>query len=186
MNYLNLILDKHQSQAVVPNLASLIWAASALDFMGQWFMGRGIWRLEMRKLKHDAATYFFMQPMDLKDNINKPLRVSSVGQIGSFIERKDFPAKLVEPWTEHEIGNEGTLVNFVGIAPKVSIGLLTYGLSDLAMDLFKRGATNIKCQYSQEQSQVFGNIGMGERDLHEFTDLNHPDYEAHESVGDLP
>lgn len=181
---MNLALTFTQNKTFiqVDGLAPLSWLASGLESCALWFFGRQCFHLGFTRMRtpNDDDIVVWGIPLTATGVVG-PLRWSNHTTISAIVPH--FPARLVHP---NETKDNETVINFTNFpAPNTTIGALAYGLADATCDLFKRGATTVTCQYSLTLSQVWGNVGLTDRQLKELADPRVPDYQLGDHVGML-
>ena len=161
----------------------LSWAAFGLETGLLWFLGRAVFRFELSRCSGPAPEQnFSVLPLDVR----RGLGWSNIVTLKQLHEEKLFPQRLACSWKE--IGENETTFSLHSNAafPNQTLGNLAYGLADITVDLFKRGAKTVRAQYSMERTEFWANIGMSSADINKFMSLKFDDYEPHETVSLLP
>ncbi len=182
---MNVHFEKHHCEVLIDELAPLTWLSSGLDQCAAWFFGRGCFALSMVRHLLPGETFMGVVVVPLSPGTAVgPLLWSGVTTVDTLTQEHLLPARLVHPWTD--LQTEATVVQFYDLKPEATLGLLAYGLADVACDLFKRGAEVIECQYSLARVQLKGDVGLDAADFANFANPSGTNYEPGDHVGALP
>jgi hypothetical protein len=168
--------------AISPEMP-LSWAAFGLETGVLWFLGRAIFRFQLSRYPGtNPDQNFSVLPLEIR----RGFEWSNIVTLKQLHEEKLFPQKLARSW--QDIGEEETTFSLHSNAdfPNQTLGNLAYGLADITVDLFKRGAKTVRAQYSMERTEFWADIGMSSADITQFMSLKFDDYEPHETVSSLP
>jgi hypothetical protein len=69
---------------------------------------------------------------------------------------------------------------------EVPLSHLAYGLADITLDFFKRGASVVQARYSLNRSEIHSNIGLTPEQFKQLTDMREPSYLPTDDIGTLP
>lgn len=164
-----------------------------------WFFGRGVSALKTQRYKGSGREQCVkitpLQPV-------KPMTYSLVTSLGVLVKDGFFPKEIPFedmwkiPGERHEVrdghhrvlraNKEMTLVQSYGLDPKMSIGMLAYGLSDFVTGFFWQGATWVKFQGSLGVVQHQFDKGFEGDDLARYLADPGPGYSINQTVSTLP
>jgi hypothetical protein len=167
--------------AISPEMP-LSWVAFGLETGALWFLGRAVFSFQLSRCPAPDHQHFSVLPLDVR----RGFEWSNVVTLKQLHEEKLFPQKLARSWKD--IGENETTFSLHSNAafPTQTLGTLAYGLADITVDLFKRGAKTVRAQYSMERTEFWANIGMSSADIDQFMSLKFDDYLPHETVSLLP
>lgn len=191
---IELSMDDRSVSAVIPADNRATTVTSILEQSIVWFLGHGVWKWKVRRenikgrdcmLKLTAST----DP--------KPLTFGSIAQMGTLANEHFIPKSLPDnlKWTPDNLGQTqhqdiGGLYKIGGltfgtsgetvlsqpqIRDDIPVCWYAFGLADLFVGFFAKGATEIRHQVTLSLAQTYINLGMSKIQLAKFmsdTEMN--------------
>jgi hypothetical protein len=146
-------------------------------------LGRAVFRFQLTRWQDESPRHFFcVSPLEVR----RGLRWSNIVTLKSLHSQALFPRSLVSPWKK--LNDNETILGFdwVDDFPEETLGFVAYGLADLTVDLFKRGAKTVRAQYSVQRTEMWADIGLSRSQTDNLMSRSVRDYEDHETVASLP
>lgn len=174
------IVDRDKFAFVIASEMPLSWVGFGLETGLLWFLGRACFRFQIKRWGSQKQN-FCVTPLDAR----RGLVWSNIVTLKYLHQQVLFPQKLVQSWKK--INENETLLGFdwVDDFPKETLGFVAYGLADLSVDLFKRGAKTVRAQYSVERAEIWADIGLSQDETANLMSRSTRDYEPHETVSAL-
>jgi hypothetical protein len=177
------MLIEHDTELVkflLEESAPMGWAAHGFECGLLWFFGRSEWRVNLsRTLGPSDTVWFHVQPIGPERH---DLNWSNFSTLETLLRAKAFPLRLPEVWDMSKVLSGISLDH---LKEDSTIGLLAYGLADIALDFFKRGATWVRAQYSINKVQIVSNTILSEEQARDLAS-SRPSYVGAETVAALP
>jgi hypothetical protein len=167
-------------RATIPLDVQVSWMSFTIEQGMEWMLGKGVHRMKFeRTLLPDKKVELLIE----SDNVNpQSLQFAAVTKLERLADEAAIPEELEEKWS---IGQAGTILTSEGVRTELSIADLTYGLSDMIVAFFLRGAQKARYQISRKDAQIWVDLGMSREELSEFVGKER-DYGPETTIGHLP
>ena len=167
--------------AVIPSDVQVSWVSFTIEQGLEWMLGKGVSRMKFeRKLLPDKKVELTIE----SDGINpQSLKFASVTRLKILADEAAIPEEIEEKYGVGEAG--GTVLTSEDLREDLTIADLTYGLSDMIVAFFLKGAQKARYQISRKDGQLWVDLGMSDRELAAFL-AKERDYGPETTVEQLP
>jgi hypothetical protein len=177
----------------------------ALEFMANSFIGRGVYRWSVDRLKGDngecivtgkalspSGVTKVSQVMRLMDAVEAGLLPRHLNPI-DFFEMPNSASQLAKDGQNRRLigkanpdGWTESIIEATDISPQGQLAIFSYGFADMAVGLFALGVRHLKYQFSLTKSQIYIKHMLDDKRLIEFFRSVGNDYKIDSSVENLP
>lgn len=172
--------ERGRIRATVNPDVQISWLSFMIEQGIEWMLGKGVHRM---KFKRSQAMDGFVELLIEADDVHPgPLQFAAVANIKTLHEAGCIPDDLKAPY---EVAGDFSVVNSEGLIPEVTIHELSYGLSDMIIAFFLRGAEHVRYQISRENAQLMVDVGMSQRQLVDFINKDR-EYGPETTMRELP
>jgi hypothetical protein len=172
--------ERGRIRASVNPDVQISWLSFMIEQGIDWMVGKGVHRI---KFKRSQAADSFVELLIETDDVHPgPLQFAAVTNIETLHQAGFIPDDLKTPY---EAAGDFSIVNSEGLRPEVTIHELSYGLSDMIVSFFLKGAENVRYQISRKNAQLMVDVGMTKRQMIDFINTDR-DYGPETTMRELP
>ena len=175
--------EREAIKAVIPPDVQVSWMSFTIEQGLEWMLGKGVHRMKFeRRRLPDGKVELLIEADGVR---SQSLKFASVTKLEILADEAAMPEELEEKWGLTEVGKAGTVLTSEGVRTELTIADLTYGLSDMIVAFYLRGAQKARYQISRKDAQIWVDLGMSREELAEFIGTVR-DYGPEITIGHLP
>jgi hypothetical protein len=180
---MTVVYERETIKAVIPPDVQVSWMSFTIEQGLEWMLGKGVHRMKFERLRlPDGKVELLIEADGVK---SQSLKFASVTKLKILADEAAIPEELEERWGVGLASEAGTVLTSEGVRTELSIADLTYGLSDMIVAFFLRGAQKARYQISRKDAQIWVDLGMTGEEVVKFVKVER-DYGPETTVGDLP
>lgn len=178
---MNVTFGRGLIKAVIPSDVQVSWMSFTIEQGLEWMLGKGVHRMKFeRTILPDKKVELLIE----SDGINpQSLKFASVTQLKILADEAAIPEEIEEKYGVGEAG--GTVLTSEDLREDLTIADLTYGLSDMIVAFFLKGAQKARYQISRKDGQLWVDLGMSDLELAAFIGKVR-DYGPETTIDNLP